>query len=137
MVDEHQPNRNIERNINSDDAGAQTSSDTVNYTSFHFIRTSIQGVSPLVSTLTIINVTNNLNRTRVHCVEVDGSMSANFTTIIVIIETHHSKFTTYDMHECTCTSHRLCVFTVQLCVHMVCGLGSTISIVMCYCIVLF
>ena len=92
MIDDNLQNRNIERNINLDDAGAQTSVVTVNSTSFNFIRTSTQGTSPLVSTLTIINVTNNLNRIRIHCEEVDGSMSANLATI-TIVETGHSKLT--------------------------------------------
>ena len=82
---------NIEMNINSLDASVQTASIRVNSTSFISTRTSTQRASPLVSTLTIINVTYNLNETRVHCVEVDGSMSANFTTIIVV-ETGRSKF---------------------------------------------
>ena len=91
MLDEQLQYRNIERNINSDDVGAQTLNITVrNVTLFSFTRTSTQGASPLVSTFTIINVTNNLNGTRVHCVEVDGSMSADFTTITVV-DNGHSK----------------------------------------------
>ena len=97
LLDEQQQDRNIERNINSDDLGAQTSNNTVNFTSFKFTRTSTQGVSPLVSKLTIINVTNNLNGTRVYCEEVDGSMSAYFTTIIVVV-TGNSK--SLYMHAC-------------------------------------
>ena len=99
MLDEQQQDRNIERNIISDDVGAQTSNRTVNSTLFSFTRTSTQGASHFVSTLTIINVTNNLNGTRVHCVEVDGSMSANFTTIIVVAEAGHSKLT---LHMLAC-----------------------------------
>ena len=92
MIDDNLQNRNIKRNINLDDADAQTSVVTVNSTSFNFTRTFTQGRLPLVSTLTIINVTNNLNGTRVHCVEVDGSMSTNLATIN-IVETGHSKLT--------------------------------------------
>ena len=87
-----QDDRRIVSNINSDDAVTQEWVETVNLTSFNFTRTSTQRASTLISTLTIINVTNNLNGTRVHCVERGGSMSANFTTIIVV-ETGRSKFT--------------------------------------------
>ena len=85
--------RIIEKNIQSGDTSAQTSTETVNSTLFISTRTSTQGATPLVSTLTIINVTNNLNGTRVHCREVGDSMSANFTTIVV--ETGHSKLSLY------------------------------------------
>ena len=91
VFDEQLQIRNIERNINSDDTSAQMSSETLNSTLFIVTRTSTQRASPLVSTLTIINVTSNLNGTRVHCMEVDGPMSANSTTIIVV-EIRHSKF---------------------------------------------
>ena len=68
------------RNINNED-GSQLASNviTVNSTTFTFMRTSDQGILPLVSTLVINFVSRDLNGVTVYCADVSASMSASTT----------------------------------------------------------
>ena len=62
----------------------------VNSATLTFMRTSAQGATPLVSTLSIDSVSIGLNETVVNCSEVGGSMSSASTTI-KIIDTSQSE----------------------------------------------
>ena len=66
------------RNINNE-GGSQLASNMimVNSTTFTFMRTSDQGILPLVSTLVINFVSRNLNGVIVDCVDVYASMTAS------------------------------------------------------------
>ena len=68
------------RNINNE-GGSQLASNviTVNSTTFTFMRTSDQGILPLVSTLVINFVSRDLNGVTVYCVDVIASMTASTT----------------------------------------------------------
>ena len=85
----------IVRSINSDDSSQQMSTTMVNTTLFNFTRTSTQGASPLVSTLTIDSVSTALNGTVVECFEVDGPMAVE-TTLILVIDINHCKLLAYE-----------------------------------------
>ena len=67
------------RNINSLDGPRQMTVIEVNSTTFTTMRTSAQGVSPLISTLVINSVSNDLNGTVVHCQDVGTSTTASTT----------------------------------------------------------
>ena len=67
------------RFINSRDMSSQMSEIRVNSTVFTIMRTSAQGDSPLVSTLVVDSVSNNLNGTVVHCEDVSNSVTASTT----------------------------------------------------------
>jgi hypothetical protein len=72
----------------------QRTSITVNSVTFTFIRTSIQGALPLVSTLSINTVSIGLNGTVVRCTDLtvaDPMLSAG--TTIHIVDTGQSKKT--------------------------------------------
>ena len=69
--------------INSRDAN-QMSQRVVNTATFIFLRTSVQGASPLASTLSIDSVSIGLNGTVVSCSEVGGSMTSASTTLHII-----------------------------------------------------
>ena len=68
---------------NSDDTSQQMTQRTVNSTTFTFMRSSAQGASPLISTLSINSVSVSLNGTVVRCMEV-GSVTSDSTTIYII-----------------------------------------------------
>ena len=71
--------------INARDAN-QMSKTVVNSSTFTFMRTSAQGASPLISTLSIDSVSIGLNGTVVHCSDVTNpTTSASTTTQIVNI----------------------------------------------------
>ena len=72
-----------QRNINSNDISKQMSNTTVNQTSFHFSRNSAQGVSPLVSTLSIYSIPFSISGIRVQCMELGESMAEDSTLIVV------------------------------------------------------
>ena len=82
---------NYTRKISSIDASQQQSQIAVNSTIFDFLRISDQGV-PLISTLTINSVGNNLNRVDIVCT----SLTHNFeiamaqTTISIINESYYN-----------------------------------------------
>ena len=67
------------RNINTQDGSEQVSMINVNSTTFTFMRTSSQGMLPLVSTLVIDSVSRYLNGTEVHCLDVATTKSASTT----------------------------------------------------------
>ena len=71
--------REYQRNINSLDGPRQMTVIEVNSTTFTTMRTSAQGVSPLISTLVINSVSNDLNGTVVHCQDVGTSTTASTT----------------------------------------------------------
>ena len=76
--------------INSIDDN-QMSQTVVNSAMFTFARTSAQGATPLISTLSIDNVSIGLNGTVVRCMEA-GNMMSSASTTIQIIDTSQSKF---------------------------------------------
>ena len=76
MVQEHQ------RNINSQDESQQTSQVMVNSATLTFMRTSGQGISPLISTLVIDSVSSALNVTVVYCEDVGASIIASTTVLL-------------------------------------------------------
>ena len=67
------------RNINSQDGSQQVSTIQVNSTTFTFMRTSSQGMLPLVSTLVINSVNRYLNGTEVQCLDVVSATTASTT----------------------------------------------------------
>ena len=71
------------RNINTQDGSQQMSMINVNSTTFTFMRTSSQGMLPLVSTLVIDSVNRYLNGTEVHCLDLATTTTAS-TTIRLI-----------------------------------------------------
>ena len=68
----------------------QMSQRTVNSTTFTFTRTSVQGVSPMISTLSIDSVDISLNGTVVRCSDVRNPMTSASITI-KIIDTSQSE----------------------------------------------
>jgi hypothetical protein len=70
--------------FNSRDSNQMPRNIDVNLTTFIFTRTSGQGASPLVSTLSIDSVGIGLNRTVVNCSDVSNPMTSASTTIYVI-----------------------------------------------------
>ena len=64
---------------------------TVDHVMFTFMRTSAQGASPLVSTLSIDSVSVDLNGTVVRCADLSDP-SISVMTIIQIIDTSQSEF---------------------------------------------
>ena len=56
----------------------------VNSTTFTFSRTSAQGVSPLITTLSIDSVNTGLNGTVVYCLDVANPMTLASTTIQIL-----------------------------------------------------
>ena len=71
------------RNINSQDGSQQMSMIEVNSTTFTFMRISDQGMLPLISTLVINSVSNDLNGTVIHCVDVGTSMTVSTTLHLI------------------------------------------------------
>ena len=67
------------RNINSQDGSQQVSMIELNSTTFTFMRTSNQGLLPLISTLVIESVNRYLNGTEVHCLDVATTTTASTT----------------------------------------------------------
>ena len=60
---------------------------TINETDFEILKTSNRGAVPLVSTLSITNVSVGLDGTLIQCMEVDGTMDPTlevFSTVINI-----------------------------------------------------
>ena len=76
---------------NSIDTAQQSSSIVVNSSTFTFIRTSAQGSSPLVSTLTIDSVSMDLNGTAVHCMDANNPMTSASTTIHILSDINNSE----------------------------------------------
>ena len=76
--------------INSVDAN-QMSQRVVNSSTFTFMRTSGQGDSPLITTVSIDSVSIGLNRTVVKCTGSGNEMTLTSSTI-QIIDTSQSKF---------------------------------------------
>ena len=76
--------------INSVDAN-QMSQRVVNSSTFTFMRTSSQGDSPLITTVSIDSVSIGLNRTVVKCTDSGNEMTLASSTI-QIIDTSQSKF---------------------------------------------
>ena len=72
------------RNINSQDVSEQVSMTELNSTTFTFMRTSSQGMLPLVSTLVIDSVNRYLNGTEVHCLDLVTATTAS--TIIRLFD---------------------------------------------------
>ena len=62
--------------VYAEDASQQTSSATVNSTTFTTVRTSDQDSSPLISTMVIDPVNRDLNGTVVNCEDVGTSMAS-------------------------------------------------------------
>ena len=65
-------------------ANNQRTTITVNSIMFNFVRTSAQGASPLVSTLSIDTVSIGLNGTVVNCGDLSNPMTSTSTTIQII-----------------------------------------------------
>ena len=76
--------------INSVDAN-QMSQRVVNSSTFTFMRTSGQGDSPLITTVSIDSVSIGLNRTVVKCTDSGNEMTLASSTI-QIIDTSQSEF---------------------------------------------
>ena len=76
---------------NSIDTAQQSSSIVVNSSTFTFIRTSDQGSSPLVSTLTIDSVSMDLNGTVVRCMDANNRMTSASTTIHILSDINNSE----------------------------------------------
>lgn len=91
MIDDQSRVQTIESNINLNDSSQQTSTEMVNSTPFNFSRTSTRGVTPLISTLTTVSMSNDLNGTVVECLEVDGPMAVE-STVILVIDINHCEF---------------------------------------------
>ena len=70
--------------VRAEDASQQTSSITVNSTTFTTMRTSDQGSLPLISTMIINSVNGYLNGTVVNCDDVGTSESMTASTTIII-----------------------------------------------------
>ena len=90
MVDDLGRIKNIERNINLNDPSQQTSTAMVNLTLFNFTRTTTQGTLPLISRLTINNVTNALNGGVVKCLEVDYDRPMVVESTLILV--NHCEF---------------------------------------------
>ena len=69
---------------NSRDPSQQVTPVVVNSTTFTFMRTSAQGVLPLINTLYINSVSIGLNGTVVSCMDVANPMISASTTIYII-----------------------------------------------------
>ena len=69
--------------INSRDAN-QMSQRVVNVATLIFMRSSTQGASPLISTLSIDSVNIRLNETTVNCTDIGNPMTSASTTIHII-----------------------------------------------------
>jgi hypothetical protein len=67
---------------------------TVNSVTLTFMRTSTQGASPLVSTLSIDSVSINFNGTVIRCLDLSDPMTSAGTTI-QIINTSQSEFVNF------------------------------------------
>ena len=78
---------------NSRDPTQQLTQITVNSTTFTFIRTSDQGASPLISTLSIDSVSIGLDGTTVHCMDTANSTIPASTNIHIFDVTNYSEFT--------------------------------------------
>ena len=78
---------------NSDDPSPPPKQRIINSTTFTFTRTSAQGDSPLIFTLSIDSVNISLNGTVVNCMDANNPMTLeSASTIIQIIDTSNSKF---------------------------------------------
>ena len=84
--------QNYERNINSQDRSQQVSTVTLNSTTFTFMRSSTQGMTPLVSTLVISSVSIALNETIIHCIDASTSLMASTTIqILGVTQEYYGK----------------------------------------------
>ena len=84
MVNEHGRDEEITAFSNFRDHADQMILGSVNSTISTYIRTSAQGESPLISTLSIDSVSIGFNRTVVHCSDVANPMTSASTTIRII-----------------------------------------------------
>ena len=71
--------------ISSEDLSQQLQRLTVNFTSFTFARTSMRNISPLVSTLTIINSSIALNKIRMNCAKIAGNTLSQITSSTIYV----------------------------------------------------
>ena len=82
--------------INSQDEGQMPPPTVTELATFTFLRTSAQGDSPLISTLTIDRVSISLNGTVVNCMDgkqnSEGNVLMSVSTIIKIVDTTTSGF---------------------------------------------
>ena len=76
-----------DRFITSEDISMQPSDLTINSTLFHFVRLSPQHHSPLMATMSVINVSTYLNGTEIECVGADPQVGEKETasTMIYVI----------------------------------------------------
>jgi hypothetical protein len=74
--------------FNSRDTYQIPGSVDVNLTTFTFMRSSAQGASPLVSTLSIDSVSIGLNGTVVRCSDLANPMISASTTIYIISDSN-------------------------------------------------
>ena len=79
--------------INSRDAIQMPAVETVNSTTFTFVRSSAHEASPLISTLSIDSVSIGFNGTVVNCTDVQNP-TISASTIIQIIDTSSSELPT-------------------------------------------
>ena len=91
MVNEHGRDEEITAFSNSRDPADQMTEESVNSTTFTFMRTSAQFASPQISTLSIDSVSSGLNGTVVNCMDVYNPVSS--TSTIQVIGISHSEFT--------------------------------------------
>jgi hypothetical protein len=83
------------RSITSQDGSRQVSMIEVNSTDFTFMRTSDQGMLPLVSTLAIDSVNRYLNGTEVYCSDV-ATLATTSTTIYLFDMSMLTRYTVID-----------------------------------------
>ena len=74
----------VHAQINSRDASMQMSQRELNSATLTFMRTSAQGASPLITTLSIDSVSIGLNGTVVHCSDAANQTISASTTIQII-----------------------------------------------------
>ena len=73
------------RTFSSGDSSSKQPSITINSTMISFVRTSAEGVSPLISTLVISPISRTFNGSRVECIELPrGTSESSFTVVHVM-----------------------------------------------------
>ena len=79
----------VRRLVPSQGAASELEPLTINSTTFYISKVSDNEAVPLISTITVYNVTADLNRTAVNCAEIDenGQIERMSTAIIQIIRT--------------------------------------------------
>ena len=84
VVNAHGRDQEITAFINSRDTSQLPTRRVINSTTFNFMRSSAQGVSPLMSMLSIDSVSIDLNGTVVNCMNVANPMISASTAIYII-----------------------------------------------------